>query len=125
MQQSASSLFDRVGGKDAITATVLKLYEKLLSDELLSPFFDGVDMARLRASQTAFVSMALGGPHQYTGEHLRKAHERLVARGLSDVHFDAVAMHLAAAMRELGVAETMISEALTVVETTRNDVLNR
>lgn len=117
------SLFDRIGGKDAVRATVVKLYEKILEDDMLSPFFGDIDIPRLRNSQTAFVMMAFGGPNNYNGEGLRKAHQPLVDRGLNDSHFDAVANHLANAMRELGVAEDLIAEAIAVVETTRDDIL--
>lgn len=117
------SLFDRIGGKDAVRATVVKLYEKILDDDLLSMFFADTDIERLRHSQTAFVTMAFGGAGQYNGIELRKAHRPLVERGLSDVHFDAVAKHLADGMRELDVAEELIAEALAIVETTRDDVL--
>lgn len=119
----AQDLFERIGGQDAIRATVIKLYEKILSDDLLSPFFADTDIDKLRHSQTAFVTMAFGGPNNYNGEGLRKAHRPLVEKGLSDQHFDAVASHLANAMRELGVEEALVQEALAIVGTTRNDVL--
>ena len=34
------SLFDRIGGQAAVNATVAKLYEKVLDDNLLAHFFD-------------------------------------------------------------------------------------
>lgn len=125
MEQHGKSVYERIGGKDAVTATVVKLYEKILADDSLIPFFENVNMARLRGSQIAFVTMATGGPHHYTGQHMRQAHEALVARGLNDTHFNAVAGHLAASMRELGVTEPLIAETLAIVETTRNDVLGK
>lgn len=118
------SIYERIGGEEAVKATVVKLYEKILEDERLVPFFEDVDMDTLRRSQSAFITMALGGPHNYTGVGLRNAHRSLVEeKGLSDEHFDAVAEHLAAAMNELGVEQSMIEEAIAVVATTRNDVL--
>lgn len=120
-----ASLYERIGGKNAVKATVVRLYEKILEDEKLIPFFEHIDMDTLRRSQSAFIVMAFGGPHQYTGKDLRTAHAPMVAQGLSDVHFDAVATHLAEAMRELGVKEELIQEALAIVSTTRNDVLNK
>ena len=117
------SLYDRIGGEAAIKATVAKLYGKILDDPLLAPFFDDINVDRLRHSQNAFVSMAFGGPNHYTGQHLRAAHARSVKNGLKAEHFDAVATHLGDSMRELGVDESLITEAIAVVETTRNDVL--
>lgn len=118
-------LFERIGGKEAVTETVMRLYKRILGDALLCPFFEDINVDRLRSSQTAFVTMAFGGPNEYMGASLRKAHERLVARGLSDAHFNAVAGHLKAVLEELGVADDLIAEALAIVETTRHDVLNR
>lgn len=124
MNQSVS-LYERIGGAEAVKAAVALLYDKILSDPMLMPFFKDIDVDRLRSSQSAFVSMAFGGPVQYTGASLRKAHERLVARGLSDPHFDKVALHLKAAMEDLSVPPSLITEALRIVETTRPDILNR
>ncbi len=44
---------------------------------------------------------------------------------MKDRHFDLTAKHLESAMRELRVPEDLISEAMAIVETTRNDVLNK
>ncbi len=119
------SLFNRIGGEGAVSATVAKLYQKVLDDEFLAPYFDDIDIDRLRRSQSAFVTMAFGGPNNYNGQNLRRAHARLVENGLSDDHFDAVAFHLKAAMEELNVANDLIDEAMETVETTRDDILNR
>lgn len=125
ISHAPETLFQRLGGRPAVEATVEKMYEKILSDPKLKPFFEGVEMPRLRRSQVAFVTMAFGGPNHYTGANMRDAHSHLVERGLSDEHFNAVATHLATAMAELGVAEPLIQEVLAVVETTRGDVLSR
>jgi len=47
------------------------------------------------------------------------------SRGLTDVHFDAVAGHLKATLTEMGVQADLIEEALAIVGTTRVEVLNR
>ncbi|MFT5783373.1 MAG: hemoglobin [Candidatus Krumholzibacteriia bacterium] len=121
----SESLYERIGGKPAVQVVVTKMYEKVLDDDLLAPFFDGIDIDSLRNSQSAFVTMAFGGPRDYTGEDLRIAHAGLVKDGLSDKHFDAVAAHLKAAMEEMDVAGDLINEALAIVDSTRDHVLNR
>jgi hemoglobin len=76
--------------------------------------------------QIAFMTWAFGGPAEYRGRDLTLAHAKLVQnKGLSDVHFDAVAKHLAATLRDLGVAEPLIQEALGIVGSTRDKVLGR
>lgn len=125
MNKANPSLFDQVGGEEAVRQLVIKLYTKILQDELLSPFFENVSVERLRTSQRAFIMMALGGPNSYTGKSLRHAHQPLVDRGLNDQHFNAVKMHMSAAMKELGVPHILIEQTMAVVETTRDDVLCR
>jgi hemoglobin len=120
-----STLFERLGGKPAVEAAVDIFYDKIMKDGSISPFFDGVDMARQRGKQKIFLTYAFGGPVKYVGKDLRQAHAHLVKRGLSDSHFDAVAGHLQATLKELGVAIDLIAEVMTLVGTTKKDVLNR
>jgi hemoglobin len=119
------TLFERIGGEGAVRATVIKMYDKVLDDAELAPFFENIDVDKLRLSQTAFVTYAFGGPNHYTGSSLRSAHKNAVEHGLSDNHFDAVARHLKAAMEELSVPADLISEALAIVGSTRKDVLGQ
>ncbi len=118
-------LFERIGGESAVKATVVKMYDKILDDAELAPFFDHSDVDALRLSQSAFVTYAFGGPNHYHGASLRAAHARSVAQGLNDHHFDLVATHLTSAMLELGVAADLIEEALAIVGSTRKDVLGQ
>jgi hemoglobin len=121
----SQTLFERIGGESAVRATVLKMYDKILADELLAPFFEDIDVEALRRSQSAFVTVAFGGPNHYTGKSMRAAHTNSVKNGLSDKHFDRVATHLKSAMEELNVPFNLINEALAIVGSTRADVLNR
>jgi hemoglobin len=109
----------------AVMAAARLFYDKVMGDERLSPFFAGVDMEGQIKKQIAFLTMAFGGPHQYTGRSLATAHASLVMRGLTDLHFDATVAHMADTLRELGVADPLIAEVGALVETTRKDVLGR
>lgn len=117
------SLFDRIGGESAVKATVIKMYDKILDDPELAPYFENIDVNKLRLSQSAFVTYAFGGPNHYTGKSLRSAHKNAVSQGLSGRHFDLVAGHLKSAMQELNVPADLIDEALAIVGSTRSDVL--
>jgi hemoglobin len=121
----SKSLFERIGGEKAVQSTVVKMYDKILDDDLLAPFFENIDVDALRRSQMAFVTVAFGGPNHYTGNTMRSAHKDAVSKGLSEVHFDRVATHLQTAMQELNVPADLIAEALAIVASTRDDVLNR
>jgi len=54
------------------------------------------------------------------------AHRRLADEmGLDDSHFDAVIQNLGGTLKELGVADSLVTEAAAVAESVRNDVLGR
>jgi hemoglobin len=121
----SDSLFDRLGGEAAVNAAVDIFYRKVLADDRINSFFEGVDMDKQAAKQKAFLTMAFGGPNNYTGEDMRKGHAHLVERGLNDSHFDAVVENLGATLKELGVSDDLIGEVAAIAETTRNDVLGK
>lgn len=124
-QQTTKSLYDRLGGAAAIDTAVDIFYRKVLVDERIAHFFDGIDMDKQRVKQKGFLTFAFGGPNNYTGRDMREGHKKLVEEGLNDIHFDAVVENLAATLRELGVGAADIGEVAAVAESVRNDVLNR
>jgi hemoglobin len=99
-QGTSASIYDRIGGAAAVTAAVDLFYNKVIKDALLQPFFADLDLNRQRRKQVAFLTAAFGGPTKYTGKDLRAGHAHLVKRGMSDAHFDAVARHLLATLKE-------------------------
>jgi len=119
------SLYEQIGGEAAVNAAVDIFYRKVLSDERINTFFDDVDMENQAAKQKAFLTMAFGGPHNYTGLDMRKGHAHLVERGLNDSHVDAVIEDLGDTLRELNVKEELIAQVAAIAESTRNDVLSR
>ncbi len=122
---SSDTLFDQLGGEAAVNAAVDIFYRKVLADHRINRFFDNVDMEKQAAKQKAFLTMAFGGPHNYTGEDMRKGHAHLVKLGLDDSHFDAVMEHLGATLTELNVPQDLIAQVAAIAESTRNDVLGR
>lgn len=123
--QMNDALFNKLGGEGAVDAAVDIFYRKVLSDDRISDFFDDVDMERQAAKQKAFLTMAFGGPNQYSGLDMRRGHAHLVKKGLNDAHFDAVVENLAATLQELNVSQQYIAEVAALCETTRNDVLGK
>ena len=118
-------LYEDLGGEAAVNAAVDIFYRKVLKDNRISRFFTGVDMAKQAAKQKSFLTMAFGGPNNYTGLDMRKAHARLVEQGLNDSHFNAVVEDLGATLKELKVPDHLIAQVAAVAETTRKDVLGR
>ncbi len=120
---ATQSIFQQLGGEAAVNAAVDIFYRKVLKDTRISQFFDGVDMERQAAKQKAFLTMAFGGPHNYTGEDMRRGHAHLVKQGLNDSHFNAVMENLGATLMELKVPGHLITQCAAIAESTRKDVL--
>ncbi len=119
------TLFAQLGGEAAVNAAVDVFYRKVLGDYRINRFFDNVNMETQAAKQKAFLTMAFGGPNNYSGKDMRDGHAKLVKLGLSDEHFDAVLEHLAATLTELGVSAELTAQVIALAETTRTDVLGR
>lgn len=119
------SLFERLGGAAAIDQAVDIFYRKVLADDRVNHFFDNADMDQQIAKQKSFLTMAMGGPNNYTGKDMREGHKHLVARGLNDSHVDAIIEHLGSTLKELGAADTDIAEVAALANSVRDDVLNR
>ena len=119
------SLFEKLGGETAVNAAVDIFYRKVLADDRIARFFEGVDMDAQASKQKAFLTMAFGGPNNYSGKDMRDGHAHLVKDGLNDTHFDAVVENLGATLKELGVSDDLIGEVAATAETTRNDVLGK
>ncbi|QIF02350.1 group 1 truncated hemoglobin [Roseimicrobium sp. ORNL1] len=119
----ANSLYQKLGGKTAIDAAVELFYVKVLADKRVNHFFEDINMNKQKRKQKEFLSAALGGPIPYAGKDLRSAHESL--GGLNDSHFDAIAENLLATLTELKVDPQLIEQAMAIVGSTRDAVLNR
>ncbi|MGZ4959110.1 MAG: group I truncated hemoglobin [Methylomonas sp.] len=126
MTETSATLYDQLGGEAAVNAAVDIFYRKVLSDHRINRFFDNTDIEKQAAKQKAFLTMAFGGPNNYSGADMRQAHAHLVKNlGLDDSHFDAVMEHLGATLQELNVPQNLIGQAAAIAESTRNDVLGR
>lgn len=120
------TLFDRIGGDAALDVAVDRFYERVLKDDRIRHFFDGVDMDRQRGHQKKFLKFAFGGAPGYSGRSMTAAHANLVSgMGLNDTHFDAVVENLATVLGDLGVGESEIGEVAGVAESVRSAVLGR
>jgi hemoglobin len=121
METETLTLFEQIGGMNAVNAAVDVFYTKVLADESISHFFTNVNMKTQHAKQKAFLAFAFGAPLAYTGKSMRDAHEHMQ---LNEEHFNAVAGHLVATLKELNVAQELIDQVVAIALTTKDDVLN-
>ena len=116
-----STIYDEIGGEPAVTAVVEAFYDRVLGDADLLPWFEGRDMARLKAHQRALVGVALGGTaEQYTGRMMHSAHAGLA---VTDEAFDRVLGHLLAVLSDAGVPDATSAKVMAILQPLRTDVV--
>lgn len=123
-----ASLYDKLGGEEAVNLAVDKFYEKVLNDDRVKDFFAEMDMKKQKDHQKDFMTYAFGGADTFRGRSMREAHQELVKnKGLTDIHFDAIAENLVTTLQDLNIAQDLIDEVVEIVGSVqhRNDVLNR
>lgn len=119
------SLYDRLGGDDAIVAALDAFYERVLDDPEVAPYFDGLDVDRIKDRQRDFLAMAFGGPDRYEGRDLRTAHRRARSRGLDEHGYHVFMDHFEQTLVDLGVDRPEIDEVMAIAHTGKDDVLGR
>jgi len=119
-------LYDRAGGDKAMEVAVDLFYRKVLQDDLLGHFFDKTDMASQRLKLKSFLSMAFGGPYQFSNAELRAVHKPLIEKyGLSDKHFNGFLDIFKETLTELNISANELQGIMEILESTRDSVLNR
>ena len=119
------SLYDELGGRDALQAALDRFYEKVMADPPVATFFDGLDVEQIKSKQLAFWAVALGGDGAHDGTDLGAAHAGARARGLDEPSFDRFIGHFRATLDELGVPEDKIRQVLAVTDRHKAEVLGR
>ncbi len=107
-----ASLYEKIGGHDALEVVVEDFYCRVLDDDHLAGFYAGSNMKCVKARQVEFLSAVLGGPGPYTGMPMRQVHE---GRGITMHHFAMVAAHLADSLCAAGLHPDTITEILQAI----------
>ncbi len=110
------SLYEKYGGFSTVSKIVMTLYDKLLDDDDVGPFFDDVDMPKLIDHQTKFVSTLMGGPASFTDTHIQNAHKNMT---IYDAHFDRLKELIEETLLEFGVEGEDIGTVLAAFEQRR------
>lgn len=109
---SENTLYERLGGQEALEAVVDDFYDRVVADGRVSHFFQPVDLQRQQAHMVAFLSTVAGGPAEYTGADMETAHDHLAIR---QEHFDAIAELLTETLQAFDVPEAEQQAVLEAV----------
>jgi hemoglobin len=114
------SIYDTIGGEEALVSVVDDFYKRVLADPELAGYFAGVNMNRLKGRQAAFFAQALGGPALYDGASMRDAH---LGRGITQSAFNSVAGHLTDSLQSAGVPDDLVTTIIGAIAPLADDIV--
>lgn len=116
-----ASYYEKIGGSSTVREVVDRFYTLVLDDPDLKPYFDGVDMARLKRHMVMLLCSVLGGPEVYEGHDLADAHRGM---GVTGEHYEKVGGLLVMVLRdEFGADEEVVQHVVTVLGQVRGSIV--
>jgi hemoglobin len=115
-----ASLYERLGGLDAITAVIDSFVARCAGDDRVNPKFERTDIPRLKKMLIDQVCEATGGPCIYTGRSMHETHDGM---GVTAGEFDALVEDLVATLDEFGVPKAEQDELLGLLAPMRDEIV--
>ena len=112
------SLNERLGGLEASTAVIDEFIAIAGADERINKKFASTNAPRVRLHFIEQVCMLTGGPCEYTGNDMRKAHKNM---GLTEGEFNAGVEDVVKALDKFKVPEAEKQELLAALPKFKND----
>lgn len=136
------ALFDRLGGEAGISNLVSDFTQRVMDDPRVNWTRQGVtrggfslrsgkseawnptpqNIEQLKKHMVEFVTLATGGPAEYTGKQIEGAHADM---HISNPEFDAAIGDLKASLDRLKIPNTEQKELLAIVESTRPEIVTK
>lgn len=114
------SLYDRLGGRDAIAMVVDSAVARVSADARINKKFARSDGDRVKAMVVEQVCAATGGPCTYSGRSMKDAHRNMA---VTNGEFDAFVEDIRLTLESLNVPEGERTELLTMLGGMRADIV--
>ncbi len=106
------SLYDRLGGKEALTAVVDEFVARAAADARINKKFGKTNIPRLKFHLVEQLCAATGGPCKYTGLSMKNAHKNMK---VTEGEFGALVEDLVGALDKFNVPEKEKGELLAIL----------
>jgi len=116
------SLYDRLGGREAITAVVDDFVANVAADNRINGFFAKTNIPRLKANLVDQICQATGGPCTYTGRDMKTAHKGM---GITDANFNALVEDLQKSLNKFKVPEKEQGELLGILGSLKPQIVGQ
>ena len=120
-----TTLYERLGGYDAISAVANNLLPRLMSDPLLARFWENRSTDGLEREKQLlidFLCSSAGGPLFYTGRDMAISHKGM---GITEKDWEAFMGHVNATLEEFKGPDTESSEVVAFIESTKDDIVEK
>ncbi len=121
------SLYERLGGVDAIALVVDRFSDQIVTNPKLNmnpalkEYNEKGNLPKLKFMRTLWICTATGGPFYYTGRELDEAHKDL---HIASEEFDGVGAEIGRALDYFNVPEREKQEVLGAIVARKADVIN-
>jgi hemoglobin len=115
-------LYDRLGGKPAITAVVDDFVGNVAADTRINRRFAGTNIPRLKAMLVDQICEASGGPCKYTGRSVQAAHAGMK---ITDAEFGALVEDLVKSLDKFRVPAEEKKELLSALGGMKGEIVGQ
>lgn len=115
------NLFERLGGKPALTAVVDELWAQVAADARINTRFARTNPAVFGSQLVDFLCQASGGPRKYQGKDMKTAHTGM---HLSDAEFNALAEDTVKALDKFKLPSREKDEVIGLLAGPKGDIGN-
>ena len=116
------SLYQRLGGKEAITAVVVDFIGNVAADARINKRFANANIPRLKMLLVEQICAASGGPCTYTGRDMTTAHTGM---NIQSAEFDALVEDLVKSLDKFKVPEREKGELLGALGGMKPAIVNK
>ncbi len=121
-KHSEASLYDRLGGKPAITAVVDDFVRRVAKDDRMNGRFANANIPRLKMKLVEQICSASGGPCTYTGRDMKTTHAGM---GISKAEFESLVEDLVTTLDKFHVGQREKNELLGVLGPMQSDIVEQ
>lgn len=118
----SATLYDRLGGKEAITAVVNELAANVAADNRINQRFAKANIKQFKSNMVDLLCMGAGGPCTYKGLDMKTMHTGMK---ISEAEFGAMAENVVKTMNKFNVPAQEQSEVLAMLGSMKGDIINR
>jgi hemoglobin len=121
-QKKEKSLYERLGGKPAITAVVDAFVGHVAEDTRINAFFAHANIPHLKMELVDQICAASGGPCTYTGKSMKDAHAGM---GIATSDFNALVEDLVWALDKFKVGAKEKNDLLGALGPMKTDIVEK